>query len=167
MGIDYSIHLGPYVECRTKKKAGVEKRRVCPNDKCKKHNEKRYDDIKFCEECGARIEKLDFPIEQEAVERWALSEKMKEALTWPMGDEFAHWMGKNDIHIWLTNKADCPHLYFNPKHDSFQMREVTPQLIEEELEAFKKCHEKEIQLLYKTYGEENCTFKWGLLSSAW
>lgn len=168
MGIDYSIHLGPYVECRTKKKAGTEKRRVCTNEKCKQHDRERYDEkAKFCEECGSKIEKVDFSVEQPAVDRWKISEKIQEAMTWPMGDEMASWMEKNNLHIWITNRTDCPHLHFNPKYDPFQMRAVTSEFIEDEIAKFKAYHEKELKVLFKTYGEENCTFKWGLLSSAW
>lgn len=166
MSIDYSTYIGPYVECRFENKETTEKRRCCPTKSCKRFGKEVYEKAtKFCDQCGAQIEVVEFPKIVEAVDDYELRMSMDEALHTPMGDELHFWQKENNIHIWMPNRylkcEDYPRIEVEHRESSIQ--EIPVELPAAQIAAFKSQFEKELAMLAKEYGDDKMTYKWGVI----
>lgn len=162
MGISYSTHVGPYVECLTEMKDTTQTIRTCSNPACKRYEEQKWEKTnKFCTACGKPIQSRQTPIKTTAVDHGEIQEKIEEALYTVPGDEFYSWMGKNHTHLWLPNRAS-PGIYFDPL-EGMQYRPIGADVIEKEVAEFSESYKKELAVLRKEYGTEQVAVKWGLI----
>lgn len=166
MGIDYTIFLGAYAECKTHKVDTMTIKRTCENNKCKTYGDNVYDkNTIFCSFCGSKIKEIEFPSKEDAVDRHELSEEVfQNKIMTICGDGFHFWMEKNNKHIWISNQKDSKdHFSFDPHNCETILRPITADVIEEETAQFKKYFKKELAILNEKYGQENVEVKWGLI----
>jgi len=178
MGIDYHASIGPYVICKiTKKLADRPVDHGCHNEKCDLQGVEVNKKHKFCSDCGFNLGKTTTSFDEDSVDHWDMSEKIKEALYIIMGDSASDYMKKHKIHIWAANCDYKPskerekelnteqssHFSCDVLTTNFEIVEISARSIEIDLEAFEEKFTKEIGILKKSYGEENVTIKWGFI----
>lgn len=169
MGIDYTTHLGPFVECKTRKVSkpgsqGTTTIRSCTDAACS--NYEKFNKAKHCHECGSKIDNITIPTKLNKVSTCDVTDEIKESLTLPGGDGFYQWSRHKNIDLWLPNNHR-PHkkarsFSFDSK-DDIQYVEITPELMGEEISEFIDQYSGAISILRKHYGLENVTIKWGLI----
>jgi hypothetical protein len=166
MGVDYTTHIGPFVECHTFKKDSVEKYRGCDNRICGEYHERVYNEIIFCSRCGSKIEEVSIPKKENKISIQEVIEEMDENLMPPFGDYMCDWMAENDIDLWLPNKGrpdkGARKFSFDP-HDGIQFAVMNEKMIWGEISEFTNQFRKELSVLRRHYGVENVTVKWGLI----
>lgn len=165
MGISYTTHLGPYVECRVHKIKISESSRVCMSKTCQQHDPKYWqrDDVKYCKVCGMVVGNVEFPTEVDNVNEDDVTEELHEKFSCCVID---------GTHFWVSNMVSFPRLHnvggttFDPhEHDELLVR-VTPELIETEISDFHRHFAEEISIICKNYDGENVEVKWGLIHRA-
>lgn len=166
MSLDYSVHVGPYVECKTYKKNTTASIHSCTKPDCENQGKEVW--VKFCSICGTKIGKVDIPIKANKVDRGHLFKEMNDVMMPPSGDDMYTWMNKNDTDLWFGNhhrpNKKSRSFHFDPKYDSY-FKEITPEMIAEELTEFQDQYRKEISILSKHYGLGNITIKWGVIAT--
>lgn len=161
MGLDYNTYVGPYVECRFEDKEIIEARRTCTNRECNIHSRLVWDEkTKFCSQCGAAIAPVDFKKIVPAVNDAELQDgELKNNLRTPCGDQIRDYQQKNHVHLWLSNLRSCG---ISIEYYETSIHEITSNMLDEQIKAFKKQFGKALIVLAKHYGEDNMTFKYGI-----
>lgn len=158
MGIDYHIHVGPYIKVKETIVKQKEEFYSCINIFCKNH--KKHIADKFCNECGKKIElfshfidsSIDFDVYEEFDEKFCegFSEYKPNSL--------------NGFRIFISNKSDKLHESFNVKYDCFESS-YTGEEINKKLVLFCNKYSKEINKIESVFGgEQNVSIHWGVLS---
>lgn len=167
MGLDYTVHLGPYVVCKFTMKLQTSKIRSCPNDVCSQHKQLCWDsNKKFCVQCGRPISMVEVMDVVPSVDTDVVQQEFKERLCLVGGDDFYKWMKDNKSHIWISNAIPpkgSRQETFDPT-SGMELVEVNLDLITEEVFQFVKLHVEDLEVLRKHYGDGNVKVRWGLLS---
>lgn len=163
MSVDYTVHVGPFVECVNGKAIKEKIRRACTNVVCKNHSSE-YVNSKFCEECGSPVGGVKY---QDGVRRVDADPMLVDEWLYP---SCAH-PENNDIDLWFgnkhrPNKDNVREFSFSPKYDGNKYIEITPELIAAEITEFIDQYRDAISKLRAAYGLENVTIKWGVVSNA-
>lgn len=163
MSLDYSVYVGPYVECKIGMKKSLKKTRVCPNTKCLIRNSNP--NTKFCPDCGFGIVETTEEIEVEEVCLWDIREALHDTLIFPFGDSARDVMIKKRCHVYIPNVSyleDRKHS-FDPKYE-LRWSSFKPEDIDEEINLFLVRFKNEMLVLNKNYGAENIEVKWGVVN---
>jgi len=165
MSLDYSIHIGPYLECQVAKVQVQKEKRTCVNVECKNHGKAFYSQYApiekiFCELCGNKIETISTPIEMDSVHTGELRDKIKEKLI-PLGGNF----NSKEEHYWVSNQREDSHISYDPKTPDEE--KIITELVFNKMSAmmsqFEEYFEKEIKIIKKEYGEDRVKIKFGVL----
>ena len=169
MGLSYSTHLGPYVECVTFKVDAERKLNSCPNKDCIEYQEEVYGSEKrFCSSCGHKIDIIILPIKKTNASIADILQEMNEALFPPLGDDLCDWSAREYIDLWLPNRRrpnpESRKFSFN-SHETIRVEVMNEKTIWNELSEFQCQYQKELNILRKHYGLENVKVRWGLIHS--
>lgn len=169
MGLDYTVYVGPYVECQTHEIDATEQIWACSHTTCSKYGKRREQDIKFCPECGYECVSLTIKTKTKAISSWKVSEDIDEALYCAnhVGlDE--EKIGETIIHTWAPNVSrERPREFSIDPHQSSSVKMSLQNAAESEMMWFKRKFAKEIEHLNNTYGPKNVSLQWGLISTAY
>lgn len=146
MGVDKYTFIGPYIKILGKLDISVIKvKRVCP-----KHPEMNQDG-KFCKECGTLIENVEYTV-NEKINFYDLL-KSDNLYTPPY---------LNDV---LLGNYNVPEGQIMVDDDTTEI-DLTDisELIKTQKEWFIKEYYIEIDILNKTFGEDNIKICWGLVT---
>lgn len=168
MGVDYSVCLGPYVECEVFLQEVTRAMRTCPKEDCPQHKQHMYRE--FCDRCGSPISTMDYTCKDYYAKNWPSVDEMNDD-AW---DEFNNYFTSISLHpyeIYVPNTTfknieNRKSLWFDPCSVDEIVQPVDSELIEKELAAFKEQFAEQIKQLEDWYGSENVNIKWGLLSWA-
>lgn len=165
MSIDYSTYIGPYVECNYHLIPSVKKYKSCPTKNCKVYGTQIYSDKSFCDQCGSKIDLVEFSIEKPSVDADEFRMLIDEKLYNCIGDDLHFWQKNNKKHIWLPNRAlNCPEFpLYKIEHEDSSIQELSIDAPIKQLEAFKVQFKNEIEIMESLYGKENVAFKWGFI----
>jgi hypothetical protein len=161
MGVDYTVHVGPYVACKNERVDLKKTRRSCTNSNCKRYKDHIWDMINFCSACGKGIGQVDYVEKGDKVS--VDSEELNEDLyPCPVTDK--------GMEYWLPNKErtnkDSRSFSFDPKYDENFVEELSPEEIANDLKEFKEQYKDAIAKLVKEFGKDNAKVKWGIISYA-
>ena len=135
-----SLKITPYIEIPSQYEKGTEKMFGCK--KCK---ETRWEDTSFCAKCGT---KNDY-IEIEKTYRFDYDELLGVDELIPITADY----DSNITYLLPCSYLNTPNDFEN--FDSIDVfKEITPESIPIEIEAFKKIYADKIALLEKTFGIE-------------
>lgn len=162
MGIDYTVHIGPYVECKNERIDIKKTRRACTNEKCKAHKDHVWEmKVNFCSVCGTKIGQVEFV--EKGDKFFVDAEEIGEMLH----DVRLNQKVKEYVQYWLPNHArpnkKSRDFNFDPKHDEDFVDEIQADTIAEDLKEFKEQYKDAIAKLVKEYGKDNVTVKWGVI----
>ncbi len=161
MGIDYTVHVGPYVSCKNERVDVTKTRRSCINGTCKAHKNHIWDTaINFCSVCGSKVGQVDYVEKGDKIS--VDSDELNEDLhPCPTIDD------KDDMEYWLPNKGrtneDARDFSFNPKYDDNFVESLSPEEIANDLKEFKEQYKDAIAKLVKEFGKENAKVEWGII----
>ena len=155
--IDYTVYVGPFLECEYAVGEVTCYFKACPNQECSLH--RLRSGVQFCPSCGTRIESLPEIKRQSIVDRFELIDEIEEAL-FPISLEYIELPL---VHIWVPNVTrNAPREFsFTPQFDC-QVTPIVDGQKDIEEDWFKSTFSEEIQLLEKHY--EKCNVRWGILS---
>lgn len=162
MGISYTVHIGPFVQCKKTKTVKSDRHR-CGNSVCERHKQVfSYKDrsTNFCSKCGCAIE--TFQIDQN-MNPYDLIEKMNEDLYVKNGNP------ADEYDVFLPNKqfraTKEEWRSFDPRFVDL-CRPVSIDAPGIDLDEFKSRFATAIKLLMDTYGEEHVEICWGVVTDA-
>jgi hypothetical protein len=164
MGIDYTVHVGPYVECQTGTIDVKKNRRSCTNPKCKDHQRENYDlEAKFCAKCSSPIGDVEYSAKGDRIDLWQVIEEIDEALMPPHGSK--QW--SDDVDLYVPNlgrpNRESRKYRFYPKESGFILYDIDHQLILDEMGEFCVQYREAIETIRKHYGDNNVKIKWGVI----
>lgn len=158
----YEVHVGPYVECKTKTVQTQIGLHACVNENCSAYGE-RTPQGPFCSKCAQEIGTYykDVEVQSPDIEEILDNDTLSSVLYPLMGNVADHMCESRKIHIYIPNTPDLPGDTFDPR-DTFDFREITPDRINEEIRILSLA--PELKPLQDLYGAENVTVKWGVLN---
>ena len=169
MSWDYTIYVGPFVECSTKTSPREKTINTCSDKKCRFHRERDSvgKDAEFCSKCGSAAEVITFEVEGEVCDdigTWTVIEGTKERLTTGgtsnCGDE-------PGTHLFIPNQDwPRPFTYCRDDPKTGMLLDDIPTKVVEETAWLMRSFAKEIAFCMETYGEKNVRVRWGVLGSA-
>jgi hypothetical protein len=166
MSVSHNTYLGPYFRCRTRTETVTVEVVACPNAACPRHGKRlSFQDAaqRYCPHCGTPIDRA-FPAEdeQDAPDRWDVSDAIDEALSEVTGDDadFPRGFG---YHLWLPNVGR----FGGPKRakaDSSCGVEIVLDGVDIEAEkAWLDGAYPERETLVELYGLGRVETRWGLI----
>jgi hypothetical protein len=168
MSIDYTVHVGPYVECTNPFVEIDVKKRGCTNPICQlyKNAMSQYGVAAFCQGCGQPIGEWTIKKRGTKTNSSETHDEMGEQL-YRAATEYGFKELKNEnaeIEIWIANvkRPNCG-VDFDPKCENHYF-DLTEHNHEEEIEGFLASFAVEIDKLEKAYGKNNVKVKWGVFN---
>lgn len=158
--IDYSVYLGPYLECEYELVETQRFKKVCCTEDCPTYNSPTSDpDKNFCGICGQALIHIPEAIEEPNVDDWQLIEDIDEALfTIPL--EYIE-LGK-PVHIWIPNiHRDAPREFTIDPIRDYQVAHIVADMIYNEIAWLLDSFAKEIAVLQERY--KRCSATWGII----
>lgn len=150
-------YLGPYAEAQYETFQALEKRLAC-SALCR-GSDHHYGGYKFCPNCGAAMRNMEFPVQRERPDAWAVSVDIKETLT------VYNRHGAEGPHLWMSNKQDA--LRRSPWDCEWgDTLVVTPELIAAEVKEFTDHYHETLDRLRELYHGQ-VAVRWGLVSPEW
>jgi hypothetical protein len=164
MSVDYTVHVGPFVECVNGRITKEMTRLGCTNTACKNYSQKYWDaSKKFCDKCGIPIGEIKYQDEVRRVnaDPMLVDEWLYPSCTHPENDDIDLWFGNKH----RPNKDNVREFSFSPKYDGNKYIEITLDLMSAEITEFIDQYRDAISKLRAAYGLENVTIKWGVISN--
>lgn len=161
MGIDYYVHLGPYIKVHNPKRKTTETLKTCSNQSCEKHKQRNWGDDKFCKECGKEIRDLTFPcmapLDFDVYEEF--NDRLKEAMTEYKPKKY------QDYQYFIGNVKGTPSKDIKVKGNDSEF-ELSAHSVVSDYEKFVQMYDKEISRLSEIFGRNNVTIMFGVLNWA-
>ena len=158
MGIDYSVHVGAYLECKTHSKDVSRSIKCCPNKTCKEFKEEFHNSKKFCAECGTKISLLEVTEKGQEISQAEVLSTLEDRL-WPL------WLDDDLVHIYLSNRGEGKETFY-PHSIGTKVREISSESRYQDILDLKEKHIRDIEYLENQYGEANVEVKWGIIFRA-
>lgn len=171
MSVDYSVYVGPYLECKTKQVPTTLNITSCVNHECPNYRVRLMgEQPPYCPHCGDEIGSYATSVMREEPDNTDLyeDEKFQEIFDFLHGDVADRLQNTRNVHIYVPNEIRAPGFTFDPRGE-FDVRELNPKSLVYDparwkaqvdgTSAFKK--------LVQMYGGfENVVFKWGVINTA-
>jgi hypothetical protein len=156
MGVDYFVHVGPFLTGTPKLIPTTYKLVACSNKECKKYG--KSTSTKFCSDCGGQIVESEI-VKEEPKCTYEISEEIKELFY-----ENSGYGSDDSEHIWLLNKhiKGIQSGTIDLKDDGDTEEEYSPESIVRGIEILKKEAKKELEILQKYY--DPLEIKWGVIT---
>lgn len=165
MGVDYTVYVGPFLQCHNPQIYSVYQEKVCTSFSCKNFQKNLYHP--FCELCGQPQGTKEVPTKTSSINVFDLMAKIEDVLYPPFGDGYSQWSDENETDIWLPNlknpRKDAREFSFSPKYDGLIIQELNQSVLE--MAEFQEQYKDAIAFLSKSYNDL-VKVKWGLISTA-
>ncbi len=159
MTIDYSVYLGPYLECEYIIVEAWGFHKVCVNIFCYRCNDVVTPVDRFCYACGEPLGSISKTIKKLSVDSWNVEDEIDCALH-TVSTECIKL--DKPLHFWIPNlhRGAQRKFWVNPISEQL-VAEIDHEMVLSEklwlIDAFRK----EIAILQKWY--KQCKIKWGLI----
>jgi hypothetical protein len=155
MGLYYTLHTGPYLECKTHMIDESEIKYGCQKAGCQVFNKlssyKRYN---YCSSCGSEIQEINFPTAVKAVDDRDFDFNGEELTV------ISEFLNLNElIDIWIANGNFLKRETTTDDSPSLQI--ITSEMIERECNIFAVEFEQFITKLKEKY--DSVIVKWGVI----
>jgi hypothetical protein len=157
MSIDYTVYIGPYVQCKVSKEKVNHEVRVCPNQSCEQSKLNFPPNVSFCPSCGSKVKSKTISKEHDSQHPYDIAREFNEDLNNHYFEEPGyHYFFQNSNIKWKGRK-----LQFDPEDEEFiqDFAEVSREL---EIHTFSQVFKEAIDILIKHYGAGNVAIKWGI-----
>jgi len=162
MSIDVSTYVGPFAVNQVKEIESKRKLKTCPQESCSQHD--MHMGTAFCHVCGTKVVEIEIPVTT-FIAAHEVQEKIKDALTEPMGDWFRDWRLHNKKQIWIANrKLNVPRETYSVRYET-GVFPFEPKLMYDEVKVFKEQFANELKIIEEIYG--NISFEWGMIKMVW
>jgi hypothetical protein len=158
MGVDYHVHVGPYITVRNPPRNTTKDFDSCPKKSCSEYG--KIITSKFCSVCGSEIKLISFPCEAPLyIDIYGeFDERLSEAF-------YESDSPLKDTMVLLSNKRDTGGKTVDPSQCD-ELVDMSNVNVQEEINKFKKILSKDIQKLEELFGKNSISVKWGILSWA-
>ncbi len=170
MSWDYTIYVGPFVQCSTRTSPSTKKVTVCANQACP--DSARLKELPHgyahCPKCGSRTATDTVKVEgqvRDDIDPWTVVEGTKERLT--TGGTSNCRDDNPGTHLFIPNMGGPRNFAWcrdDPK--TGLLLDDIPTKVVEETAWFMREYAKAIDFCKETYGEKNVRVRWGVLGSA-
>ena len=162
----YIAYLGPYVVCNNAPAKSQKEIDSCTATKCKFY--KQETDEAFCPGCGKKINVISVPALVFPVTNKRKDEVETELATHEHTLGFIKVEGERYHHYWIYKShfdepVKVPYEFFETDPALETVENLTNLDRGEVLRKFSECHEKQLEVLRKAYGEGKVEIHWGLI----
>lgn len=170
MSWDYTIYVGPFVQCSTKTSPTMRSTTVCSNTDCadRKSWKALANGFLHCPKCGSKTERAERVVEGRVsadISQWDVVEGTKERLS--MGGTSNCADPDPGTHLFVPNTGRPRNFtYCRDDPKTGLLLDDIPDKIDKDTAWFTQEFAEEIAFCKETYGEENVRVRWGVLGSA-
>ena len=159
MGVEYSIHLGPYVECDVETASEQRTRKVCPNLQCLGYPVS--DAATFCGRCGVGLVPQVYELRVRKVDGEDVRASMRDAM---FIVRIGFVSSGNAVDIWLPNRRRPEGSRDTDIGDGEpQAVPIDAGDIVSEAQAFLRDYAGPIAAIEAAYGAGKVRVKWGMV----
>ena len=162
MGVDYSVHIGPYLTVHDPEGPSTFEFYTCVNPQCEDRFKEQSS--KFCPKCGKPIELYKKACKARKSENFDIYDELKERLI----EEFSDYKPRHlENHLVLVSNVRGHDTSFDPTECDSMAMDLSTVNVKADTEKFEKSFAKEIEKLKEFFGQKAVEVHWGVISYAY
>jgi hypothetical protein len=164
MGTDYTIHVGPFIECVVTRVPVQRARQTCPDQLCLNHQWTMPDGS--CPACGKEVRQVPYEVIEDAVNPSQVVDAVGGRLARVSGMAYDRWSAESSCHLWLGNRHVPGRDPSVEPHAEFVMTPINARNVGEECISFEIFYRNDLAILRQYYGDAAVRVRWGIIQYA-